>query len=238
MQVLHKPVPPYLRVGVIVALIGSVAVLQYALASESASTPRPRETVEATLPTGGDIHRAELEYNQETLTLALEFGFDPMIVQVTRRVVADLIERIDRVEDPLTWRFIDTEPELTYLILSMIQAESRGDVAARGDSGDAYGLLQLHLPTAREYRPEVTGRELLTLDTHLEVAVEHFADLLRSYSGNYTLAVLAWNRGEGTIDRLLALGETPANGYARRVFAEAAVRNVGYSERIGHGGNP
>jgi soluble lytic murein transglycosylase-like protein len=173
-------------------------------------------------------HIAYLENRQETLDLAIEFGFDPVIVDVTRELAHNTFRDEYAKRKKLTWRFIKTEHELTYMILSLIQTESHGDPRAinvpNGPSS-GIGLTQLILSTARLYDRSVNQQELQTIPVHLKIAVHYFVDLLEKYNGNYTLAVLAWNRGPGTVDRVIALGNSPENGYARAVFEQAAVRN-------------
>ena len=216
---LRKHVPVWARCITLIGLVFSVTLLVaawYAPTSYSTELPTNVAFLQARLEQASD--------DQETLSLALEFGFDPMIVQVVRHLASDAM--ILRDETDMTWRFIDSEWELTYLLLSIIQGESRGQVDARGDSGKAFGLGQMHLATAKKYRPDVTGDQLLRLQDHLEIAVAHFVDLLQIYDGNYTLAVLAWNRGQASVNRAIALGQSPANGYARKVYLQAAVRNA------------
>lgn len=165
----------------------------------------------------------ELYDKEETLNLALEFGFDPMIVQITRQLSANVMR--NRKGDAVVWRFVRTERELTYLLLSIVQIESRGDYRAHNPSG-ASGLTQLLFSTARQYDKDLQPSELFTIPKHLDIAVQHFVDLLVKYRGNYTLAVLAWNRGSGAVDRSIALGQSPENNYARLLFTQAAMRNA------------
>lgn len=168
----------------------------------------------------------QAEYNNETLNLSIEFGFDPMIVIITRALAANAVHK-KTDHNPATWRFVKSERDLTYLILSLIQVESRGNTRAIGSDGNgSYGLTQLLLTTARTYDKGVTEAELMTIPKNLGIAMNHFIDLLEKYHGNFTLAVLAWNRGSGAVDRSIALGNSPENGYARRVFENAALRNA------------
>lgn len=172
------------------------------------------------------IHAAtvkELRAKEETLDLALEFGFDPMIVQVTQQLSENAIRNPKR--NPLTWRFVQTSKNLAYLLLSIVQIESHGDYKAHNASG-ASGLTQLLFSTARQYDKDLRPEELFTIPKHLSIAMEYFVDMLEKYRGNYTLAILAWNRGPGTIDRLAALGESQESNYAKRLFTEAALRNA------------
>ena len=124
------------------------------------------------------------------------------------------------------WRFVRTDDDLAYIMLSIISAESGGEVRAVGDSGRAFGLTQMWLTTAQMYDRKITANRLLTIHGNLTLAMNHFLDLLQRYDGNFTLAVLAWNRGSGAVSRSLALGASPENGYSYRVFAQAALRNA------------
>lgn len=162
---------------------------------------------------------------EKTLDLAMEFGFDPMIVQTVRQLSANAF-RHNR-DKRVMWRFVRTDDDLSYILLSIVAAESGGDVRAIGDSNRAFGLGQIWLTTAQMYDRKITASRLLTIQGNLTVGMRHFLDLLERYDGNYTLAVLAWNRGSGAVSRSLALGVTPENGYSYRVFAQAALRNGG-----------
>ena len=155
----------------------------------------------------------------------MEFGFDPMIVQTVRQLSANAF-RHNR-DKRVMWRFVRTDDDLSYILLSIVAAESGGDVRAIGDSNRAFGLGQIWLTTAQMYDRKITASRLLTIQGNLTVGMRHFLDLLERYDGNYTLAVLAWNRGSGAVSRSLALGVTPENGYSYRVFAQAALRNGG-----------
>jgi hypothetical protein len=179
---------------------------------------------DATKPFDTTAHRLiYLEDQQKTLDLAVEFGFDPLIVQVTRQLSKDVFQR--RACKCPTWRFVRSDYDLTYLILSIIAVESRGDYKAYNPSG-ASGLTQLLLSTAKQYDRDLQAHELFTIPKHLQIAVEHFVDLLAKYHGNAHLAILAWNRGAGAVDRSIALGESPENGYGKLVFTQSVLRNA------------
>ncbi len=213
---LYQPVHRHLRF-VALAMLGFVTVI----------------LVLGAVPSGDAIsasdstlmrHIAYLEDQQRTLNLAVEFGYDPLIVHTVRRLSADVYSR-EYCACP-TWRFIGSSDELSYLMLSIIQVESRGDYRAYNPGGPAYGLTQLLLSTAKQYDRNVSPAQLLTIPTSLTIAMRHFVDLLERHTGNKTLAVIAWNRGSGGVDRSIALGQSPENGYARMVFTQAAMRNA------------
>ena len=169
-----------------------------------------------------------LEDQQKTLNLSLEFGFDPLIVQVTRQLSSIAFKQ--NACKCATWRFVKSEDDLAYLLLSIIAIESRGNPRAinvPNGPTSGIGLTQLVLSTAREYDRGVTQEELMTVPKHMNIAVRHFVDLLERYQGNHWLAILAWNRGIGAVERSLALGNSPENGYGMLVLSEAALRNAG-----------
>ena len=165
----------------------------------------------------------QLEDRSRTLDLSIEFGFDPLIVQVTRQLAKDVFAT--RYCDCPTWRFVKTPDELAYVILSVIQAESGGNFRAYNASG-ASGLTQMLLSTARQYDKELQPAELFTIPKHLRLAMTHFVELLEKYQGNVALTVISWNRGSGAVDRLVSMGQSPDNNYAYTVFTQAAIRNA------------
>ena len=179
---------------------------------------------DATLRSVDAVYMARVADREKTLNLAMEFGFDPMIVQTVRQLSANALRR--NRSRPVMWRFVRTDDDLAYIMLSIISAESGGEVRAVGDSGRAFGLTQMWLTTAQMYDRKITANRLLTIHGNLTLAMNHFLDLLQRYDGNFTLAVLAWNRGSGAVSRSLALGASPENGYSYRVFAQAALRNA------------
>lgn len=169
---------------------------------------------------------AQLHDKEETLDLAIEFGFDPIIVQVTQQLAKDAFLE-HACQSCSTWRWIKTDKELTYVILSIIAIESRGNYQATNQGGYAgIGLTQLVLSTARMYDKDVQQSELLTIPKNLQIAMKYFIDLLERFHGNSAIAVIAWNRGPNGVDRLFALGQSPENGYTMKVFTQAALRNA------------
>lgn len=151
--------------------------------------------------------------------LADEFRMDPHIVTL----VHDLsMEYVDPSKQE--WRLLRTPEALSYLMLCVIHAESRGDPSAVGDHGRARGLTQIWVSTAAKYG-KVTPEQLLDPETNLRFSFQHFHHLLRKYKGNFPLALYAWNRGITKVNRLLRNGQPLANGYARKVYNAAQIRD-------------
>ena len=84
----------------------------------------------------------------------------------------------------------------------------------------AIGLAQLMPATARLLRPGTTRSDLREPEINLSLGFRFLRDLLVKYDGDTTLALLAYNRGPGTVDRILERGGNPDNGYADRVLGK------------------
>lgn len=147
--------------------------------------------------------------------LAIEFGFNPIIVEI----VDDQSRKAMLTAKGDEFRLIQTQEYLTHIFLSLIYVESKGVIDARGDKGKAYGLTQIWLSTARDYVDNLEPRQLYDPQINIEVSFLHFRHLLAEYRGNFTLALLAWNRGQNRVNKMISWGQSPANGYGARVFA-------------------
>jgi hypothetical protein len=108
----------------------------------------------------------------------------------------------------------DIEPELGF---GLVKTESAFDQRAVSNVG-ARGLTQVMPRTARWLRPGTTIEDLYNRDLNLNMGFGYLRDMIDKYKGDVRLALLAYNRGPGTVDRVLDEGGDPNNGYAERVF--------------------
>ncbi|MFZ5625147.1 MAG: lytic transglycosylase domain-containing protein [Gemmatimonadota bacterium] len=99
----------------------------------------------------------------------------------------------------------------------LVKIESNFDGTARSPRG-AIGYAQVRLATARQYLPELEERHLYRRDVNLTVGFRVLKDLLRRFDGNIDLALLAYNRGPGRVEQIIAEGGDPSNGYADQVL--------------------
>ncbi len=107
------------------------------------------------------------------------------------------------------------DPELGF---RLVYVESRFKSRAVSSAG-ALGLAQVLPSTARLYQPDLTLEQLFDRETNLRIGFRYLHYLLQRYDGNLQLALLAYNRGPGRVQRLLADGIDPRNGYASSVLA-------------------
>ena len=106
----------------------------------------------------------------------------------------------------------------------LVRTESAFKDAATSPVG-ALGLTQLMPRTAEWLEPGTTRSDLRDSETNLRIGFNYLRDLIDKYEGNTELALLAYNRGPGTVDRVLDRGGNPDNGYPDMVLRGAPARH-------------
>ena len=86
------------------------------------------------------------------------------------------------------------------LIEAIVQAESSGNPRA-ASRAQAYGLMQLQIPTASEVagRP-LTAEDLFEPRLNVDLGCRYLNQLLDYYNGDRRLALMAYNAGMGRVD--------------------------------------
>jgi len=95
----------------------------------------------------------------------------------------------------------------------LVRVESSFRNSATSSVG-AVGLTQLMPKTAAWMEPGITRSELRDPETNLRIGFKYLRYLLDKYNGDENLALTAYNRGPGTVDKSLKRGRSPDNGYA------------------------
>jgi soluble lytic murein transglycosylase-like protein len=108
------------------------------------------------------------------------------------------------------------DPDIAF---GLVRAESSFKNSATSHVG-AVGLTQLMPRTAAWLQPGVTVRDLRDQQTNLRIGFKYLNDMLDKYNGSTHLALLAYNRGPGTVDRVLKRGGNPDNGYPDMVLRD------------------
>ncbi len=111
-----------------------------------------------------------------------------------------------------------------HVAFGLVRTESEFKDHATSHVG-AIGLTQLMVPTARWFKRGVTVAELRDSETNLEIGFSYLGELIDRYDGDLRLALTAYNRGTGTVDRVLKRGGNPDNGYAGKVLAGSRARS-------------
>ena len=107
----------------------------------------------------------------------------------------------------------------------LVRAESSFRPAATSPVG-ATGLTQLMPATARWLQPGTTRQQLKDPETNLRIGFKYLRSLVDKYDGNEKLALTAFNRGPGTVDKVLKRGGNPDNGYAEKVWTGESKKHV------------
>lgn len=111
-------------------------------------------------------------------------------------------------------REAEIEPKLAY---GLIKTESTFNERAVSPVG-ARGLTQVMPRTAAWLVPGTRTQDLYDRQTNLRLGFTYLNQMIDKYNGNVRLALLAYNRGPGTVDRVLRQGGNPDNGYADKVL--------------------
>lgn len=141
-----------------------------------------------------EVIEAKLEENRE--------------YRLTRELAEDIYEAAVEAE---------VDPDVAF---GLVRAESSFRNTATSPVG-AVGLTQLMPRTAAWMQPGVTVDELRDQKTNLRVGFKYLRYLVNKYEGDTRLALLAYNRGPGTVDKALKQGKNPDNGYADFVAGKA-----------------
>jgi soluble lytic murein transglycosylase-like protein len=106
------------------------------------------------------------------------------------------------------------DPKLAY---GLVHTESSFKTKAESGVG-ARGLTQVMPKTAKWLAPGTKADDLWDQKTNLKLGFRYLNQLIDKYHGNVRHALLAYNRGPGTVDRILKRGGDPNNGYADKVI--------------------
>jgi soluble lytic murein transglycosylase-like protein len=131
----------------------------------------------------------------------------------------------EQIYDVATASQID--PAIAY---GLVRAESSFRNTSTSPVG-AIGLTQLMPRTAEWLEPGVSRSELRDPGTNLRIGFKYLRSLIDKYGGNTDLALVAYNRGPGTVDRELRNGRNPDNGYAAFVHGKASHGHSLYTAR-------
>ncbi len=135
--------------------------------------------------------------------------------------IAGAVARYDISHD-LARKIFDTavdegiEPDLAY---GLVRTESTFRPRVVSSVG-ARGLTQLLPRTARWILGTKHTPNLFDPDTNLRAGFRYLRKLIDDYDGDVRMALTAYNRGPGTVNRILRRGGDPDNGYAGRVMDE------------------
>ena len=144
----------------------------------------------------------------------LELGRLNVVMQNSERyrIPADLAAKI---YDIALAEGID--PKVAFSLVSIESDFTHKAISPKG----ALGLTQLMPATARFFDPKVARADLFDPETNLRIGFRFLKELIAKYHGDVDLALHAYNRGPSIVDKVVANGQDPANGYADAVLKGA-----------------
>lgn len=166
---------------------------------QSASrTAMPAEDVEEALVERVENEREVQERDRIVQANVAEFG-------IPRDMAEDIYDaaRAEGIDPDVAFGLVKTE--------STFREDARSHVGA-------LGLTQVMPRTAAWLEPGTTSKDLYDRHTNLRLGFRYLDQMIEKYKGNVKLALLAYNRGPGTVDKVLERGGNPDNGYADKVL--------------------
>lgn len=106
------------------------------------------------------------------------------------------------------------DPKIAF---GLVKTESSFRLRAKSHVG-ARGLTQVMPRTAKWMVPGTKEEDLYDQRTNLQLGFRYLNWMIDKYRGDVRLALLAYNRGPGTVDKILKRGGNPDNGYADKVL--------------------
>ena len=185
-------------------LLGSLASFGFGH-TEAGNLHPERSPSVVVLPTQSDIGLRALQLQRLSETRAYASAF-----KIERRLA-------ESIYDAAVNEGVDVD-----LAFRLVKVESSFRRRAVGPAG-SIGYTQVQPETARWLDPSVSREDLFETDTNLRLGFRYLRLLLDRYRST-RMALLAYNRGPGTVATVLAAGEDPANGYARRVLSVTPAR--------------
>lgn len=104
-----------------------------------------------------------------------------------------------------------------WLAFQLVRVESGFSPTAVSPKG-AVGLTQIMPSTAEALAPGISHDALFEPETNLRLGFRYLRYLIERYGGDLRLALLAYNRGPGTVDAIRSAGGDASNGYAEAVM--------------------
>lgn len=207
------------------AIAGTAAPIGVTRYQQSLRTDAGHERIVTRAPDGGSLDEHVVRERWIAMMAAeAERGVLEAEAGVAERE-AVIQENLARYQDyPITRQMAEdiydaaieagVEPDLAF---GLVKAESSFSNRATSHVG-AIGLTQLMPRTAAWMEPGTSTQDLRNQRTNLRVGFRYLSYLTEKYKGNQDLALLAYNRGPGTVDRVLRQGGNPANGYVEMVL--------------------
>lgn len=117
------------------------------------------------------------------------------------------------------------------IVVAMADRETDFDAGAIGDSGEAFGLLQVWPKWHKDRMDRLGVTDLLDPFQNVTVSVDYLAELLHKYDGNMAKALTAYNAGPtGAYKHYFSKGIN-SNGYSLEIQENSRIYTEGMIEK-------
>ena len=197
---------PTLRAMLMQGVLASAALIAGLQLTQFGGTPDPRPVAErlASRMVSDSAPFKRVEFTPVEMAARLR-GQGYAVTPELAVVIADAAERHGIARE---------------VAFGLVRTESGFSSKATSRVG-AIGLSQLMPRTARWLKPGTTVRQLRDPANNVDIGFGYLRRLIDRYDGDLELALLAYNRGPGTVDRIVRKGGDPDNGYAAAVLRDA-----------------
>ncbi|HSJ06416.1 MAG TPA: lytic transglycosylase domain-containing protein [Longimicrobiales bacterium] len=193
------------QLGLGVVLVSTAAMLP---------TVRPQATVVAA--SAADEAQVEQEARSNAVFDALDEYFRDREVELAAGTYAQRF-RIPTGLATIIYTAAREEEIRPEVAFGLVRAESSFRPRVVSQAG-AVGLTQVLPSTGRWIMPGTTRGDLMDPEKNVRVGFRYLRYLYEKYDGDEGLALTAYNRGPGTVDRHLSQGRNPDNGYVEMVL--------------------
>lgn len=204
------------------AITGAAVPVAMARYQGAMRTDPSHEQILSLSPASGIDERAVAQAWRAANAEAEERAKDPREVKVAEKVQKYAEMGLERELAESIYDIAlenDIDPDVAF---GLVRTESEFKNYATSHVG-AMGLTQLMPKTADWLRPGTRESDLRDPETNLAIGFKYLRQLIDKYEGDQRLALLAYNRGPGTVDRVLKRGGDPDNGYAEAVISGEGV---------------
>lgn len=204
-------------------MVVTAAVTLAGAAAEARNSESAAAAAETAFPPASLASVAPGQTEAESSSSAITEAWTARTVErESQRLAAAYVQRGYRVSSQLAQDIHaaavkhEIDPEVAF---GLVRAESSFRNNATSPVG-ATGLTQLMPRTAAWIEPGTTRSDLRDPKKNLDIGFKYLRYLIDKYDGDTRLALIAYNRGPGTVNNALKRGRNPDNGYADFVMGK------------------
>lgn len=108
----------------------------------------------------------------------------------------------------------------TNIVMGVISTESKFNISAIGDRGEAFGLMQVQKKWHRKRMSKLGITDLMNCYNNVHVGIDFLAELYKANNKNWHKTLMAYNGGQAYANRRIRNG-LYSSEYSRKVMSKA-----------------